>query len=66
MAAAHKGQEFVPHHQDRPTGAKPGSRDKLTVLENRAALGLELWHPADCGMEMALRDLQKWIEEHGG
>jgi len=30
-----------------PTAALPGSPEKITVLEQRALLGLELWHPDD-------------------
>lgn len=30
-----------------PTSALPGTEDKIRVLEDRAALGLALFHPAD-------------------
>ncbi len=30
-----------------PTGALPGTPEKIAVLEQRAALGQELWHPLD-------------------
>lgn len=31
----------------RPTGAMPGSNEKLEVLAERLRMGLPLWHPAD-------------------
>lgn len=30
-----------------PTGAMPGSHEKLSVLSERVRLGLPLWHPHD-------------------
>jgi len=30
-----------------PTGAMPGSHEKLSVLSERVRLGLPLWHPND-------------------
>jgi hypothetical protein len=30
-----------------PTAARPGSHEKVAVLEARAAAGYALWHPAD-------------------
>ena len=30
-----------------PTGAMPGSEEKLVVLSERVQRGLPLWHPAD-------------------
>jgi hypothetical protein len=30
-----------------PTGALPGSAEKVAVLEHRARLGQALWHPLD-------------------
>ena len=30
-----------------PTTARPGTREKLEVLADRAARGERLWHPAD-------------------
>jgi hypothetical protein len=30
-----------------PTGALPGSAEKVAVLEQRARLRVELWHPRD-------------------
>lgn len=30
-----------------PTRARPGSLEKIEVLEGRAAAGLALWHPED-------------------
>lgn len=31
----------------RPTGAMPGTTEKLDVLAERLRLGLPLWHPRD-------------------
>jgi hypothetical protein len=31
----------------RPTGAMPGTSEKLDVLAERLRLGLPLWHPRD-------------------
>jgi len=43
--------DFEPERVDKsrytPTGALPGSEEKLTVLEQRIQLGLPLWHPED-------------------
>lgn len=30
-----------------PTTARPGTPEKMAVLESRAELGLRLWHPDD-------------------
>ena len=30
-----------------PTAALPGTPEKVAILEERARLGQELWHPAD-------------------
>jgi hypothetical protein len=32
---------------DSPTGALPGSQEKIAILQRRAAAGMQLWHPAD-------------------
>lgn len=32
----------------RPTAAKPGSEDKVSILAARYAAGLPLWHNEDC------------------
>ena len=32
----------------KPTGAHPGSRNKVTTLAARYAVGLPLWHDNDC------------------
>ena len=32
---------------DEPTTAAPGTQEKRNVLEQRAALGQNLWHPDD-------------------
>ena len=43
--------DFEPDNQDdgdyRPTGALPGTQEKLTILADRVAQGLPLWHPSD-------------------
>ena len=33
---------------DSPTGAKPGSEEKVLMLAARYAAGLPLWHTQDC------------------
>lgn len=33
---------------DSPTGAKPGSEEKVLMLAARYAAGLPLWHSDDC------------------
>jgi hypothetical protein len=42
---------FEPGHRPtlhvRPTGAMPGSQEKLEVLAERLRQGLPLWHPDD-------------------
>lgn len=30
-----------------PTAARPGSPEKVAVMEWRAAMGFQLWHPGD-------------------
>jgi hypothetical protein len=35
----------------QPTSASPGSPEKVAVLEERARLGLSLWHPLDAPMD---------------
>jgi len=37
----------APAVQVRPTGAMPGSQEKLEVLAERLRMGLPLWHPGD-------------------
>jgi hypothetical protein len=41
----------------RPTDAPPGSPEKVSVLEERARLGLSLWHPQDAPMDRESRKL---------
>jgi hypothetical protein len=41
----------------RPTAAAPGSAEKVAVLEERARLGLSLWHPLDAPMDVESRKL---------
>src|SRR5437588_11408350 len=40
-----------------PTSAPPGSAEKVRVLEERARLGLSLWHPMDAPMDAESRKL---------
>jgi hypothetical protein len=40
-----------------PTSAPPGSDEKVRVLEERARLGLSLWHPLDAPMDVESRRL---------
>jgi hypothetical protein len=40
-----------------PTTAQPGSAEKVAVLEERARLGLSLWHPDDAPMDAESRAL---------
>jgi hypothetical protein len=35
----------------QPTLALPGTAEKIAVLEERARLGLALWHPGDATLE---------------
>ena len=41
----------------QPTGAVPGTPEKVAVLEERARLGLSLWHPYDAPMDVESRKL---------
>jgi hypothetical protein len=41
----------------RPTDAAPGTPEKVAVLEERAGLGLSLWHPFDAPMDVESRKL---------
>jgi hypothetical protein len=36
-----------------PTTALPGSLEKIAILEERARLGVALWHPLDAPCEVA-------------
>ena len=38
-----------------PTDALPGSPEKVAILEERARLGLSLWHPCDATLERPAR-----------
>jgi hypothetical protein len=40
-----------------PTSAPPGSAEKVAILEQRARLGLSLWHPLDAPMDAESRKL---------
>jgi hypothetical protein len=37
-----------------PTHALPGTLEKVAVLEQRAQLGVSLWHPLDAGVNSPL------------
>jgi hypothetical protein len=41
----------------QPTTALPGSPEKVAILEQRARLGLALWHPQDAPMDVECRQL---------
>jgi hypothetical protein len=41
------GQGCRGYQLPEPTDARPGSAEKVAVLEERARLGLALWHPLD-------------------
>ncbi len=55
---AHKGIDDF-HGQasppPAPTGARPGSPEKVAVLEQRARLHQELWHPDDAPLDVESR-----------
>jgi hypothetical protein len=38
----------------RPTGALPGTPEKVAILAERARLGLSLWHPMDATLDRQL------------
>jgi hypothetical protein len=44
-------------HLPEPTDAVPGSAEKVAILEERARLGLSLWHPKDAPMDAESRRL---------
>jgi hypothetical protein len=48
--ATYTAQEFEVSSVDplNPTGAKPGSEDKVRMLAARYAAGVPLWHDDDC------------------
>ena len=39
--------DFLPIPCDKPTGALPGSTEKIRVMAAREAAGMELYHPLD-------------------
>jgi hypothetical protein len=47
LASKCHDEDFVPASQPVPTGAVPGSPEKIEVLARRAARGEALWHPDD-------------------
>src|SRR5690242_18442394 len=42
------------HLAAEPTTALPGSPEKVAILEERARLGVALWHPLDATLEGAV------------
>lgn len=40
-----------------PTGAMPGSEEKIRVLMERVSRGEDLWHPSDAGLPMPKLEL---------
>ena len=40
-----------------PTGALPGTPEKVAVLQERARQGLSLWHPLDATLETVAEQL---------
>ncbi len=45
------------HLAAQPTSARPGTPEKVAVLEERARLGVSLWHPLDAPMDAESRCL---------
>jgi len=48
-----------------PTGAKPGSEDKVRMLAARYAAGVPLWHDDDCYDHGPSDSLQSFASENG-
>jgi len=42
------------------TPARPGSPEKVAILEERARMRVSLWHPADAPMDRESRKLGIW------
>lgn len=42
-----RGVQFVPPHDGLPTGAQPGSAEKVQAMADRYAAGQSLHHPSD-------------------
>jgi len=40
-----------------PTNALPGTPEKVAVLQERARMGVSLWHPLDATLETAVAEL---------
>jgi hypothetical protein len=43
-----------PPTPNEPTRARPGTPEKVAILEKRACLHQALWHPADAAMDPEL------------
>ena len=48
-----------------PTGAKPGSEDKVRMLAARYAAGVPLWHDDDCYDHGPTDPLQSFVADNG-
>ena len=48
--ARRKGKRKKSHPLPEPTNARPGTPEKVAVLEARARLRQCLWHPCDAGL----------------
>ncbi len=49
-----------------PTGAKPGSEDKVRMLAARYAAGVPLWHDEDCYDHGPAESLESFPAENSG
>lgn len=49
-----------------PTGAKPGSEDKVKMLAARYAAGVPLWHDEDCYDHGPSESLESFPVENSG
>lgn len=48
IAVTHDDGRFIPHGKPaRPTQSRPGTPEKLRVMQQRIAAGVELHHPED-------------------
>ena len=49
-----------------PTGAKPGSEDKVRMLAARYAAGVPLWHDEDCYDHGPAESLESFPSDNSG